>query len=635
MPERAAKIHYEFNDFRLDPQQRLLLTRAEGRPIPLSPKVFETLLYFVERRGELLDKATLMKAIWPNIVVEENSLNQNISALRRALGESPGEHRFIVTEPGRGYRFVADVRTLTASAAAEEFAVATGARTAAAQAPVARASSRSSIAVLPFANLTREPEKEYFSDGMAEELIHLLARVPGLKVPARTSVFAYKGKNVDIRQIARDLQVDVVLEGSVRSAGERIRVTAQLIDGETGYHLWSQNYDRQFEDLFKLQDELASAIVQTLRVTLDGSTPATVAHEPPTRDLEAYQLYLQAMSLQVTGEVQTMTRVAEMLRRAIARDPGFARAYNALASVRAVAAVLDLPLAGTLADAELEVTRALALDPSLGASHGALGTIYATQGKWLEAEDRYQQSFACDSSDPIARQAYGLYVLASAGFSERSLNLELEAHRLAPAWVVNLMTVGAGYAILGNYAEAARFLEMGVQAGMNRHGTPASDIFANIALNAGRHEEAAQSIIDSLPPPMRSPDTEQVVRTVFAAFANARSRATAVEALDRLRARAGRNIPFLQFARRRFMLWYTMLGAFDQAFAAAKESLDDFATHGSIGAAWGFMWMPEMLPFRHDPRFQAFAARMKLFDYWNKFGPPDNCELRDGKLLCR
>src|SRR4249920_2877361 len=116
MSENAAKIQYEFNNFRLDPQQRLLLSGKEGRPIPVAPKVFDTLLYFVERRGELLDKTTLMKAIWPNIVVEENSLNQNISALRRVLGESPGEHRFIVTEPGRGYRFVADVRTVTVGA---------------------------------------------------------------------------------------------------------------------------------------------------------------------------------------------------------------------------------------------------------------------------------------------------------------------------------------------------------------------------------------------------------------------------------------------------------------------------------------------------------------------------------------
>jgi DNA-binding winged helix-turn-helix (wHTH) protein len=180
----VAKIFYQFNEFRLDVQQRLLTTDS-GRPIPLPPKAFETLLYFVERRGELLEKTVIMKAVWPNIVVEENSLNQNISIIRRALGEAPGEHRFIVTEPGRGYRFVADE-----NAVAEQ-------QPAIVRAPSvleATAAQRRSIAVLAFANLTGDPAKEYFSDGMAEELIHTLARIPGLKVPSRTSSFAYKGR---------------------------------------------------------------------------------------------------------------------------------------------------------------------------------------------------------------------------------------------------------------------------------------------------------------------------------------------------------------------------------------------------------------------------------------------------------
>jgi DNA-binding winged helix-turn-helix (wHTH) protein len=188
MTQPAAKMFYEFSEFRLDIQQRLLSAGADGRPIPLPPKAFETLLYFVERRGELLDKSTLMKAVWPNVIGEENSLNQNISVIRRALGESPSQHRFIVTEPGRGYRFVADVRVVSHAGHSEPAAPTTA--------------QRKSIAVLPFANLTGDPSKEYFGDGMSEELLHRLARIPGLKVPSRTSSFAYKGRNMDVRQIA-------------------------------------------------------------------------------------------------------------------------------------------------------------------------------------------------------------------------------------------------------------------------------------------------------------------------------------------------------------------------------------------------------------------------------------------------
>ena len=272
MGEPPARIAYEFDQFHVDPVQRLLRSRVDGKPVTLTSKVFETLLYLVEQRGELLEKATLMKAIWPNIVVEENNLNQNISALRRALGEESGGASFLRdrTRPRLSIRS-RGAHADDPSAHSAQQQPATEASAALSTSQPKTPTPRSSIAVLPFANLTREPEKEYFSEGLAEELIHLLARVPGLKVPARTSSFAYKGRNVDIRQIARDLEVGAVLEGSVRSAGERIRVTAQLVDAQTGYHIWSETYDRNFGDLFQLQDELAGAVVQALKLTLDGS----------------------------------------------------------------------------------------------------------------------------------------------------------------------------------------------------------------------------------------------------------------------------------------------------------------------------------------------------------------------------
>src|SRR5262249_28912916 len=223
---RAEGGVYEFGDFRLDAAQRRLTAGAGGRAIELTPKDLDALHFLVRHPGELLDKSALISAVWPNVVVEENNLNQVISALRRALGDGSEGRRFIVTVPGRGYQFVAPVTEVREDtpAASEVSPVRT---------------DKASIAVLPFVNLTGDPGKDYFSDGLAEELIHILARVPGLKVPSRTSAFSYKGRNVDVRQIARDLEVGAVLEGSVRSAGERIRVTAQLIDGATGYHRWS------------------------------------------------------------------------------------------------------------------------------------------------------------------------------------------------------------------------------------------------------------------------------------------------------------------------------------------------------------------------------------------------------------
>jgi len=620
----VAKIFYEFNDFRLDVQQRLLTAAGNGQPIPLPPKAFETLLYFVERRGELLEKTAIMRVVWPNIIVEENSLNQNISIIRRALGETPGQHRFIVTEPGRGYRFVAEV-----SAVAEQPPPTRAP-------PPAQVSSaqRGSIAVLAFANLTGDPAKEYFSDGMAEELIHTLARIPGLKVPSRTSSFSYKGRNTDMRQIARDLDVAAVLEGSVRSAGERIRVTAQLIDAQTGFHLWSQHYDREFGDLFKLQDELAHSIVASLRSALGGHGAAESLPEPPTKDLEAYNLYLQAMSVHATSSpFDGLQRAMRLLERAVDRDPLFARAHAAIASVRAVAIVLDIPLPGTLADSEREVLRGLALDPSLGTAHATLGIIHAAQGKWTSAQERFQDAFARDANDPSARQAYGMHLLGSVGSLREYAQSSIEAHRLAPAWLPAILNLAVAHLVLDETADAHKYVELAADLGVVRKGPLMSDLIAQIALRQGRYDEAAETMISALAPDIAAEGGGDTVRQVFRALGDRAEAVAPVIALDALRARAT-TAGMTQFMKRRFMLWYTYLGALDRSFAVANESFDYFAQSGTIGSAWSFLWMREMLPFRQDPRFQPMCRRMRLFEYWSKHGPPDHCELRGSTLIC-
>jgi TolB-like protein len=410
MTEPGSRISYEFSKFRLDLQQRLLLSGSDGEPIPLSPKLFDTLLYFVERRGELLDKGTLMRAIWPNVIVEENNLNQNISALRRVLGESPGEHRFIVTEPGRGYRFVADVRTVTKAPD-----VTTRAKPPVPPASPTSAGARSdepqrSIAVLPFVNLTRDIEKEYFGDGLAEELLHALARVPGLRVPARTSSFAYKGRNTDVRQIARDLEVNTLLEGSVRSAGELIRVTVQLIDGRNGYHVWSQSYERRFEDLFKLQDELTAAIVRALDVADPGPTMTQLHQQPPSTDVEAYHLYLQSGALLVRQNRDDFPRIRTMLEEAARRDPQFARAFARMGTLHFISALLGFSGAASLADAERNALHALSLDPGAWEAKGVLAQVNAQRGRWLDAALYFEAAIAANSGEAGTHSGYGLFL---------------------------------------------------------------------------------------------------------------------------------------------------------------------------------------------------------------------------------
>ena len=247
---------------------------------------------------------------------------------------------------------------------------------------------------MPFANLTGDASKDYLGDGMAEELINLLVKVPGLTVPSRTSSFAYKGRNTDIKQIAKDLNVTTILEGSVRSAGETIRVTAQLIDAQTDRHIWSQTYDRKFTDVFKLQDDLAHEIVTAFKTTMNADLPDFQSQAPPTKDPEAYSLYLQGAALVNRNSDASLRAAIEVLEKAIARDPGFAVAYLGLANARGLAGQ-------PLADIERDGRKAIALDPDLADRTRAtvFASVEAKRRNWGAGEEIFR-TIAPDKRDP-------------------------------------------------------------------------------------------------------------------------------------------------------------------------------------------------------------------------------------------
>ena len=309
---------YQVEDLVIDTWVRQV-TR-DGADLGISGLSFDLLWALVRLAPRLVSFDALMEQVWPGLVIGPETVTQRVKLLRQALGDKAENPRYIFAVRGHGYRmpaaavrapadfetiimpiFVAAPEPVSAPApaladvaqgsgagvpnrrwmlpAALLVLVAGGAWWALAhrrgqpqpQIPIAAAVLPSgSVAVVPFANLTGDPAKEYFGDGMAEEMINALGQVPGLKVPARTSSFAYKGRNLDVRQIGQDLGVSTILEGSVRSAGSRIRITAQLIDAHSGYQLWSQSYDRDSGDIFRLEDELAAAILNALQVNLNG-----------------------------------------------------------------------------------------------------------------------------------------------------------------------------------------------------------------------------------------------------------------------------------------------------------------------------------------------------------------------------
>ena len=345
---------YAFNSFQLDKRERQL--SRDGEVIHLQPKSFDVLRHLLEHAGNLVEKQELMDGVWGETVVTENSLTRCIRQIRAALEDNADLPAYIETVSGSGYRFIAPVTSLDDEMDVDRatspryfsesklkviifsvFAFAlvlfvvdryvllpdTSPVTDSAPKTVVP-DAQQSIAVLPFVNMSDDPGNEYFSDGLSEEILNLLARIPGLKVIARTSSFAFKGKNEDVRNIGEALGVKTVLEGSVRKSGDRVRITAQLVDVSDGAHIWSESYDRTMTDIFAIQDDVAAAIIDALQIHV-GTNPS---RGRPTESPEAYTLFLKARTLL---NIQNGRDAIILLLGATELDPDFGEAYELLA----------------------------------------------------------------------------------------------------------------------------------------------------------------------------------------------------------------------------------------------------------------------------------------------------------------
>jgi TolB-like protein/DNA-binding winged helix-turn-helix (wHTH) protein len=347
---------FSFDNFTLD-LRRGCLRGAEGE-IELRPKSFEVLRYLVENAGRLVPKDELIKAVWPSVIVTDESLARCVSDVRLALGDRG--QRIIRTVPRRGYLLA--VRTCEAEASAADQASevvslrdpaahrassaialhkqGTEKEQAAIDDPAAGRSlpvpDKPSLAVLPFLDLSGDPGQDYFVDGMVEEIITALSRIRWLFVIARNSTFTYKGQAVDVRQVGRALGVRYVLEGSVRKAGDRVRITGQLIEAETGTHLWADRFDGSLADVFDLQDRVATSVAGVIEPTLQAAEAARSARRP-THDLTAYDLYLRAYSM-LLATARQIPDALLLMEQAIARDPcyGSALAWAAVCCYRLV-----------------------------------------------------------------------------------------------------------------------------------------------------------------------------------------------------------------------------------------------------------------------------------------------------------
>jgi TolB-like protein/Tfp pilus assembly protein PilF len=625
----AGRFTYEFGDFRLDAARRLLLLKNSDRSLPVTARAFDTLLHLVEHPGKLLSKAALMSAIWPNVVVEDNSLNQNISLLRRVLGEHPGDYRYIVTEPGRGYRFIAEVQTV--SEPSDESSRTSAAANANEPAhPRVSLHARIPLAILPFANLTGEPATDFFGEAMAEELINTFSRVRWFEVASRTSTFAFKDRNVDVRKIARELDVEAVLEGSIRRIGERIRVTAQLVDGRTGHHLWSESYERNCDDLARVQDELTIAIVDS---TASHFVHGSARRKTPTTDLAAYHLYLQAMALRAQPTEDNLETAIQILGRALARDPDFARAWYAIAEARAHRAANDGGAWALLSHAERDARHALALDPSISRAHGVLGLISACCGRWIEAETELRRALSLVARNPDALALHAIYIARQAGHQRKAMAEIKLAYELTPSTPALALQMGAQKLLEGDGTEACKWIDLAVANGYPRSLSAVREARAQLAMREGLFDEAAQELTETLSPTSREAGGFEAIQSFYRAQSDPSRNDRAIVALQAWEA----NLPPEELdpgASQRLIVWFTILGAIDAAHDVAQRIVDRLAVHGTIGHGWGILWTKEMHAFRESPRFQSLLSHLGLFSYWRQYGPPDNCVLRGDLLHC-
>jgi serine/threonine-protein kinase len=312
-----------------------------------------------------------------------------------------------------------------------------------------------SIVVLPFVNMSADKEQEYFSDGLTEELLNALAQVPELRVAARTSSFAFKGKNVPVAEIARTLNVTSVLEGSVRKAGNRVRITAQLIDAAGGHHLWSQTYDRELNDIFAIQEEISRSITDALKIKLGARTSdALAAHA--TDNLDAYNLYLQARHFWNKRSADGLRRARELMERAIELDPEFARAHAALADVYIIGAEyadVDFPRVDSHERAEGAALRAIALDSTLAEPHASLGSLAERRLEWDKSLAEHQRAIALNPNYASAHQWYA-WALLYTGKVDEALREIQKALELDPLSQIFRLNLGEFLVYLRRYDEA-------------------------------------------------------------------------------------------------------------------------------------------------------------------------------------
>jgi TolB-like protein len=469
-----------------------------------------------------------------------------------------------------------------------------------------------SIAVLPFANLSPDKENEYFADGLTEELLNLLAKIGDLKVISRTSSFAFKGTNTPLPEIAKRLGVRHVLEGSVRSQGDTLRVTVQLIDVSTDTHVWSETYKRKMAEVFAVQDEIAGAIAQALNLEM---SVASLATNPPTRNLQAYRRYLEGLNLYRSRGGFAPSQVTDRLQEAVTLDPDFAEAHAILAASRITRMTREVPSAVAREQAALaraSAERAIKLKPKLSLPYAVLGALDRRQFAWESGMANAAKAVSLDPSDSVSRYLFGIMQLA-VGQLDAAAGTFAQVQRLDPmlervrAYLLALEIAKGNETAAQQLADQiARSPTATMQVLGNYH-------LARLAYERGDAAKAETHYRLTLPVTLRDRPFVSAVAKAFRAEAFKNDALKAVVEEAAANPSFNPTVAFLIFQAR------------NEMFADLHAFLDAGETWKVNELTTTIIYDPRLKALRDDPRFKQLLRRVGLVDYWKKHGWPDRC----------
>jgi len=623
-----------------------------GTIVPIPRLSFKLLLSLARHAPNVVSVQQLEEEVWEGLVVDRGTVNKRVLLLRKSLNEDLNESPYIAVIRGSGYRLVTPVERVdyfpdetaredkitqipsqrsaktsrTTSfwllgivavlalyfvlrdVSVEPIKPGSEGSTAGDNEAASMVYSPTAIAVLPFVDMSDSQTHHYLGDGIAEDVINLLAGMNGLDVAARTSSFSFQETSTNLSEIAAKLHVGTILEGSIRYSDERIRVTAQLIDARTGYHIWSQNYDRAFDEVFAVQDDIAFNIAQTLKLTLDESDQPD-SRKSMTADMEAFKLYLKGRDL-MNDRIQLRTEglyaALEYFNEAIAKDPKFARAHAGVASVNWLLTSYDISLDRKVwyEKAEASAKFALEIDPDSIEALGALAAVYSKRGDVEQAAEFFDRvrSIEGSKSDVVSWEAT-LHIRL--GYFEELIQTLSGEYRRDPfnehiAWALADALIYSGkpeeaivileelrYFTYRDYYMALAFIYSGAYE-------TARELLRDVRMRSGTlPAEYADLLVDALESPVRKDIVTQMIVA-----------ATQAGELDRL---VGFESLLLLGSPR----------AFDLGIDPVTD-VKNLQLHAQVWNNWA-------VAFRQDPRFKEWVAALGYVDFWRKHGWPDRC----------